>query len=46
MDFLENEIEEILNIFREESEEQIQKLIKNLLRLEANLKTVLQFRAF
>lgn len=38
MDFLENEIEEILNIFREESEEQIQKLNKNLLRLEANPK--------
>lgn len=38
MDFLESEIEEILNIFREESEEQIQKLNKNLLRLEANPK--------
>jgi len=38
MDFLENEIEEILNIFREESEEQIQKLNKNLLKLEANPK--------
>jgi len=38
MDFPENEIEEILNIFREESEEQIQKLNKNLLRLEHNPK--------
>jgi len=38
MDFLESEIVEILNIFREESEEQIQKLNKNLLRLEANPK--------
>ncbi len=38
MDFLENEIVEILNIFREESEEQIQKLNKNLLKLEANPK--------
>lgn len=38
MDFLENEIEEILNIFREESEEQIQKINKNLLKLEANPK--------
>ena len=34
MDFLEEEIEEILNIFREESEEQIQKLNHNLLKLE------------
>ncbi|OGH97634.1 MAG: hypothetical protein A2104_09765 [Candidatus Melainabacteria bacterium GWF2_32_7] len=38
MDFLESEIVEILNIFREESEEQIQKLNKNLLKLEANPK--------
>ncbi|HSA06317.1 MAG TPA: hybrid sensor histidine kinase/response regulator [Candidatus Gastranaerophilales bacterium] len=38
MDFLEHEIEEILNIFREESEEQLQKLNKNLLSLEANPK--------
>jgi len=38
MDFLESEIEEILNIFREESEEQIQKLNKNLLKLENNPK--------
>ncbi|MEI8388605.1 MAG: hybrid sensor histidine kinase/response regulator [bacterium] len=38
MDFLESEIEEILNIFREESDEQIQKLNKNLLKLEANPK--------
>jgi two-component system chemotaxis sensor kinase CheA len=36
MDFLPEEFEEILNIFREESEEQIQKLNQNLLRLEAN----------
>lgn len=36
MDFLEEELEEILNIFREESEEQIQKLNQNLLKLEAN----------
>lgn len=40
MDFLENEIEEILNIFREESEEQIQKLNKNLLILESNPKDI------
>ena len=38
MDFLESEIVEILNIFREESEEQLQKLNKNLLKLEANPK--------
>lgn len=38
MDFLESEIVEILNIFREESEEQIHKLNKNLLKLEANPK--------
>jgi|GEM_PF-540280 len=38
MDFLEHEIEEILNIFREESEEQLQKLNKNLLSLESNPK--------
>lgn len=38
MDFLEHELEEILNIFREESEEQIQKLNKNLLKLESNPK--------
>lgn len=36
MDFLPEEFEEILNIFREESEEQIQKLNQNLLKLEAN----------
>ncbi len=34
MDFLENEFEEILNVFREESEEYIQKLNQNLLELE------------
>ncbi|NLF83946.1 MAG: chemotaxis protein CheA, partial [Candidatus Gastranaerophilales bacterium] len=38
MDFLEDELEEILNIFREESEEQLQKLNKNLLKLESNPK--------
>jgi two-component system chemotaxis sensor kinase CheA len=38
MDFLEDEIVEILNIFREESDEQIQKINKNLLKLEANPK--------
>ncbi len=38
MDFLEHELEEILNIFREESEEQLQKLNKNLLALESNPK--------
>ena len=38
MDFLEHEIEEILNIFREESEEQLQKLNSNLLKLESNPK--------
>jgi len=38
MDFSESEIVEILNIFREESDEQIQKLNKNLLKLEANPK--------
>ena len=38
MDFLEHEIEEILNIFREESEEQLEKLNKNLLKLEENPK--------
>lgn len=36
MEFSEEELEEVLNIFREESEEQIQKLNENLLRLEAN----------
>ncbi|MFH0702870.1 MAG: hybrid sensor histidine kinase/response regulator [bacterium] len=36
MDFLEEELEEIFNIFREESEEQIQKINQNLLKLEAN----------
>lgn len=34
MDFLENEFEEILNVFREESEEYIQKLNQNLLEIE------------
>ncbi len=34
MDFLEEELEEILKIFREESDEQIQKLNQNLLKLE------------
>lgn len=38
MDFLEEEFEEILNIFREESEEHIQKLNQSLLRLEVNPK--------
>ncbi len=38
MDFLEHELEEILKIFREESEEQIQKLNNNLLKLESNPK--------
>ena len=38
MDFLEHELEEILKIFRDESEEQIQKLNKNLLKLETNPK--------
>jgi len=36
MDFLEEELEEILNIFREESEEHIQKINQNLLKLETN----------
>lgn len=36
MDFLEEELEEILKIFREESDEQIQKLNQNLLKLEKN----------
>jgi len=36
MDFLEEELEEILNIFREESEEQIEKLNQGLLKLEKN----------
>lgn len=36
MDFLEHELEEILKIFREESEEQIDKFNKNLLKLETN----------
>lgn len=35
MDFLEEELEEILNIFREESEEIIEKLNQNFLKLEA-----------
>lgn len=38
MDFLEEELEEILNIFREESEEYLQKINQNLLKLEANPK--------
>lgn len=38
MDFLQEEFEEILNIFREEGEEQVQKLNQNLLKLEANPK--------
>ena len=38
MDFLEEEIEEILNIFREESEEHIQKINQSLLKLEVNPK--------
>jgi len=38
MDFLPEEFEEILNIFREEGEEQVQKLNQNLLRLEADPK--------
>jgi len=38
MDFLEHELEEILKIFREESEEQINKLNNNLLKLESNPK--------
>ena len=36
MEFSEEELEEILSIFQEESEEQIQKLNDNLLRLESN----------
>lgn len=36
MDFLEHELEEILKIFREESEEQIEKFNKSLLKLESN----------
>lgn len=36
MDFLEEELEEILNIFREESEEHIQNINQNLLKLEKN----------
>jgi len=39
MDFLPEEFEEILNIFREEGEEQVQKLNQNLLKLEANPKS-------
>jgi len=38
MDFLEEELEEILNIFREESEEHLQKINQCLLKLEANPK--------
>ncbi|MDD3014613.1 MAG: hybrid sensor histidine kinase/response regulator [Candidatus Gastranaerophilales bacterium] len=38
MDFLPEEFEEIINIFREEGEEQVQKINQNLLRLEANPK--------
>ncbi len=34
MDFLEEEFDEVLNIFRDESEEHIQKLNKNLLKIE------------
>ncbi|MDD3149468.1 MAG: hybrid sensor histidine kinase/response regulator [Candidatus Gastranaerophilales bacterium] len=36
MDFLEEEIIEILNIFREEGEEIVQRLNQNLLKLESN----------
>lgn len=36
MDFLEEELQEILKIFRDESEEYLQKLNQNLLKLEAN----------
>lgn len=36
MEFSEEELEEVLSIFQEESEEQIQKLNENMLRLEAN----------
>lgn len=36
MDFLDDELEDILNVFREESEEHIQKINQNLLRLESN----------
>jgi two-component system chemotaxis sensor kinase CheA len=36
MEFLEEELEEILNIFREESEEHIQSINQNLLKLEKN----------
>ncbi|MGD9579930.1 MAG: Hpt domain-containing protein [Vampirovibrionia bacterium] len=36
--FSEEELEEVLNIFQEESEEQIQKLNDNLLKLESNPK--------
>ena len=36
MDFTEEEIEEVLSIFQEESEEQLQKLNESLLTLEAN----------
>jgi len=38
MDFLEEELQEILKIFREESEEYLQKLNQNLLKLEASPK--------
>lgn len=41
MEFLEEEFEEILNIFREESEEQLQKINKNLLLLETNPNDIL-----
>lgn len=36
MDFLSEEFEQILNIFREESEEIVEKLNNNLLALEKN----------
>lgn len=36
MEFSEEELEEVMSIFREESEEQIQKLNENLLKLESN----------
>lgn len=39
MDFLEDELDDILNIFREESEEHTQKINQHLLRLEANPKS-------
>ncbi|MFA6988514.1 MAG: hybrid sensor histidine kinase/response regulator [Candidatus Gastranaerophilaceae bacterium] len=36
MDFLDEELEEILNIFKEESEEHVQNINQNLLKLEKN----------